>query len=212
MTDRPIIFSPAMVRALLAGSKTQTRRLPTSPLRRREVGDRLWVREAWTGLFWDIADIDGPARELWETPKGERTKEFSAGVFYKIEEDAKRGDERFYPEVQWTPSIHMPRWASRLTLIVEGVRIEPLQAISEADAQAEGIERIFPTISASDTGPNHFTVGIDGGNLNAPTAAETYRLLWSMLHDKDGERWEDNPAVLVLTFRVVRGNIDGVPA
>lgn len=91
------------------------------------------------------------------------------------------------------PSIHMPRWASRLTLIVEGVKVEPLQAISEADALAEGM-----------TFPDAMQWGSD--------PRDAYAGLWSLLHTTEGQRWEDNPEVVALTFRVVRENIDRIAA
>ena len=198
MTDRPIIFSGSMVRALLDGRKTQTRRLSTSPLRRVEVGDRLYVREAWSGLFWDPEDIDGRAREFWETPKIERTADLSSGVFYRLDEETKPHGLQFTPEVQWTPSIHMPRWASRLTLIVEEVRAQLLGHMTEADAIAEGIycER---QEGWSATGDSWYA---------SPKIA--FHQLWDSLHTKAGERWQDNPVIVALTFRVERGNIDQI--
>jgi hypothetical protein len=93
----------------------------------------------------------------------------------------------------------MPRWASRLTLIVETVRLEQLRELSALDARAEGVER-------------------DGGDwrnygtgAECLSAIESYATLWDSLHDKSGERWRDNPAVVALIFRVEHGNIDRVP-
>lgn len=110
----------------------------------------------------------------------------------------------------------MPREFSRLTLVVEDVRVEPLQAISEADAVAEGIVRIGAEFGAGtkattwDEGPNLYTINLDGGNWNAPTAAEVYQTLWKHLH---GEKsWDDNPFVVAITFRVEHGNIDRIAA
>lgn len=175
MTDRPIIFAGPMVAALLEQRKTQTRRLATSPLRHCQPGDRLWVKEnlaySWEKCRWyyrwDGVELESIAGKTLETPTPDR---WPLGV---------------------CNSIHMPRWASRLTLTVEGVRTEPLQSISEADALAEGIDRLqFP----------------DRGDWGWPQ--RRYLDLWQSLHDKLGQRWEDNPEVLVLTFRVERGNID----
>lgn len=181
MTDRPIIFSAAMVRALLAGTKTQTRRLATSPLRRVEVGDRLYAREHWrvSSAQDKIAPRDLPH---------ELTIEFIAdGVGYF---DGKHRQ-----------GMHMPRWASRLTLIVEGVKIEPLQAITEADAIAEGVTPI-----QFSTGPNFYSHDVEYGSLNYPTATRTYQSLWDHLHGEGA--WAANPDVMALTFRVERRNID----
>lgn len=182
MADRPIIFSGPMVHALLDGRKTQTRRLATSPLRRCEPGDRLYVRESgnWStaksvihggsiGFLWYAADHDGAASEFFDSKN--------------------------------RPAIHMPRWASRLTLHVEAVRIEPLQAISEADAIAEGVEL---TETCCPPGPLYRDYLNDDGEFGR--AVWSYESLWKALHGADS--WDANPDVLVLTFRVERGNID----
>jgi hypothetical protein len=111
MTERPVIMKSPMVRALLNGWKTQTRRLATSPLRRCESGDLLWVKETWS-----------PAA----TPSG-----------YDYRAEFTGTADRY----GWRPSIHMPRKASRLTLEVTEVRRQILHEISEEDALAEGIQR-----------------------------------------------------------------------
>lgn len=213
MTDRPIIFSAPMVRALLAGRKTQTRRLATSPLRRCEVGDRLWVRETIAA-----EELSRPPKPRKATAR-ERQHLGRTSVIVCDELDGSDG-VRYLADEAWVmientlaaadawfelfhygckdderpsghrgksvPSIHMPRWASRLTLVVEAVRAEPLQAISEADAQAEGIDL----------------------KHQGSRAVIGYSTLWGLLHDKPGQRWSDNPDVVALTFRVERGNID----
>ena len=197
MTDRPIIFSAPMVRALLAGRKTQTRRLATSPLRRCEVGDRLYVREAWR--THKVSD-ELPPRML--TGEGR--------VWFEADRDNCDAHGRL------RPGMHMPRWASRLTLIVEGVKVEPLQAISRDDAIAEGLAR-------ADKGGSHWKWGIPDRDGWPGTdddgwpwvkwrsdPRDAYGNLWDSLHADEGQRWEDNPEVVALTFRVVRGNIDQV--
>lgn len=190
MTDRPIIFSGAMVRALLDGRKTQTRRLATSPLRKCEPGDRLYVRENWKphSTFAELKPRDIPPSR----------------VFYAA-------DDRYAPSnTPWVPSIHMPRWASRLTLVVENVRVEPLQLISEADAIAEGASE-FPCEG------HHRGVGATYWTMDEPTSSllikrtnpiSAYRALWMHLHGE--ESWDANPDVLVLQFSVQRENIDGI--
>lgn len=141
MTDRPTIFAAPMVIAMIEGRKFQTRRLATSPLRKCQVGDRLWVRENWR--------VSPEACEGWHPEEMRGWIDYQAGgslelvapsfdavvraAFLKGEEQ----DWDFLPS-RYRPCIHMPRWASRLTLIVTDVRVEPLQAISEEDAAAEG--------------------------------------------------------------------------
>ncbi len=188
MTDRPIIFSAPMVRALLAGSKTQTRRLATSPLRKCGVGDRLYARErCWIWGRWRKDGLNKAGRQRWRfVASSPRTV-----IFDQNHPQIGRKDTPRETEMYWSrPSIHMPRWASRLTLIVKGVKVEPLQSISEADAIAEG----WPGAS---------------GNV---WPENWYRDLWGMLHTAEGQRWDDNPDVIALTFRVVAGNIDQVAA
>jgi hypothetical protein len=199
MTDRPIIFSGPMVRALLAGRKTQTRRLATSPLRRVDAGDRLYVREHWRGR----ARMDAYApRQFTKDP---------SRIAYLA--DGKPVD---CPLGEWTwgkhrQGMHMPRWASRLTLIIEAVKIEPLQMLEgqhplESEALAEGVHRIHH--GDGDHYYSAFRDHPDPHNWTDPTDA--FRELWNSLHTTVGERWEDNPDVVALTFRVERGNIDSI--
>ena len=210
MTDRPIIFSAPMVRALLARRKTQTRRLATSPLRRVEVGDRLYVRESFAtvnsecGPGWAYKSDGNFIQPDYDGD------DFGAGPSFNY--DKYPGSYTMWfadlmasaPGHPWTPSIHMPRWASRLTLIVEGVKVEPLQVISEADAEAEGV--------VWDSADGFDVWYVPGANVpHTATAAECFNGLWSSLHTSEGERWQDNPDVVALTFRVVRGNIDRPP-
>jgi len=162
VTDRPILFRTDMVRAILSGAKTQTRRPLRAPaddvtvgrfnptITRRGIehpgpelfgahgdgwhvvapcapGDRLWVREAFR--LYDVTDVIRVDREsrgcqLRFSPGGDRVATFQA--------DGAEGPFR--------PSIHMPRWASRLTLAVRGVRAERVEGIGEADARAEGFQ------------------------------------------------------------------------
>lgn len=212
MTDRPIIFSAPMVRALLAGTKTQTRRLATSPLRRCEVGDRLYVRESI--YFWSAGHdceitfaADGSTRQTG--PNTGEIPDPDLAAYFKMVDRSGEAKGRIS-----RPSIHMPRWASRLTLIVEAVKVERLQDISEADAIAEGVRRIGAEFGAGsgptsfDDGPNLFSVDLGEGSLSAPTAAGVYRMLWDHLHG-DGA-WDANPFVVAPTFRVERANIDAL--
>jgi len=263
MTDRPIIFSGAMVRALLAGRKTQTRRIIKVPgimggrypilppeeaieledgeFRRgifhyastgalsgpyrlpAAVGDRLYVREAfWIATRYSYGSTPGGC-EIDAPRLAIRSRD---PVHFSADGNPPNCANRHYgaeglrggkscaapdPYATWRqyPSIHMPRWASRLTLIVEAVKVERLQDISEADAQAEGI--VGP---ASFAGPD-YAYGVEtpcGSNVQyfAATARDAFAGLWSTLHTAPGERWEDNPFVVALTFSVVRGNIDQI--
>lgn len=208
MSGHPIIFSAPMVRALIAGRKTMTRRLamvertnplgkdgpmPTkalrpSPWQRVQPGDRLWVREAFA-----------PRLDLDETDGDERRRRYA--LYRADRDDAVRDPMHWHPySGKWTPPIHMPRWASRITLVVTAARVEPLQAITEADARAEGLEWVAPTWGVS---------GIAESWNADPRLA--FAELWDTLHEPpDG--WANDPAVVALSYTVHRCNIDAMPA
>lgn len=210
MTDRGIIFSAPMVRALIEGRKTQTRRkikewrygaprLPYMP------GDRLYVREAWKPGAWrddgrvavdyrasleltNTPWIGLPESAEWPTLWEDWTREIEAAGS-RPDEDGMHHWKPGKSPMRWRPSIHMPRWTSRLTLTVTGVRVQQLQEISEADARAEGIKGAF---------------------LPWPQGFWTYRPyfadLWNSLHGPDA--WDQNPWVVAVSFTVRKGNID----
>ena len=189
MKERPILFSAPMVRALLAGTKTQTRRIikpqhlaffnqdaaamlsdwNERPLPYGQPGDRLWVRETF-GHF-------------------ECNQHFKPGcnVYY-------RADGNCLELEPWRPSIHMPRWASRITLEITSVRVERLQEISEADAIAEGVTRL--------PGGDMWTAGgIYDGPLHDANPCGAYRRLWESINGPDS--WAANPRVWAIEFRRV---------
>jgi hypothetical protein len=201
MKERPILFSAPMVRAILAGQKTQTRRAlapdlfissggavvrmasagpATTGIREahcpywRQPGDRLWVREAWA---WSG---DGAIPAFDRVRKGE--------VWFRAD------PERTSPGIRWRPSIHMPRWASRITLEVTGVRVERLQDISEADAQAEGVTPKW------EPGCSGRLMEALGGFSFRP-AASAYADLWEQINGPGS--WDANPWVWVVEFRRV---------
>lgn len=191
MRERPILFSAEMVRALLAGTKTQTRRVAKefdaepgkmdAILRRfphqngcpyGAPGDQLWVRETW-------ATNEGAAGGVCY-----RADTGQCATFQRI-----ANGEATHAVGRWRPSIHMPRWASRITLEVTGVRVERLQGISEADAVAEGIE------SHDDDGATYY--GPFGKGDACPIRA--FRALWESINGAGS--WDANPFVWVVEFR-----------
>lgn len=221
MRERPILFSGPMVRALLAGTKTQTRRAFSPRMEKLmraaaamgevshfldegsmqpndldyvrsfcpygQPGDRLWVRETF-GHF-------------------ERNENFKPGceVFY-------RADGNCLELEPWRPSIHMPRWASRILLEITAVRVERLQDISEADADAEGCERLDTERYERDWklcpkcgGTRlHNALGGNGGVIldvdcwECDTYAKRYRHLWTAINGPGS--WAQNPWVWVVEF------------
>lgn len=220
--DRGVTFSPAMVQAMLAGRKTQTRRLASSPLRRCQPGDRLYVREHWKthGMLDDIAPSDIPKHvDMALLP-----------LLYLA--DATAHNELVAGQsVDWTKArhrqaMHMPRWASRMTLLIDEVRTEPVQLISDDDAQAEGVVWVDPTdddrkwavANAEEYGGSPDIEGVwsvpglqDAGcDVWHNTAPLCYGRLWDMLHPEPPHRFADNPLAVALTFRVIHQNIDRI--
>ena len=187
MKERPIPFKKPMVRALLDGSKTQTRRVvkpapqmvtdktiapwdgdPAALMRALEQsgkrcpfgqpGDQLWVREAWKAhTTFDHL----PPRDI---PPSH--------VWYMA-------DDGYKAESRYRQGMFMPRWASRIMLEVVSVRIERLQDISEADAKAEGCA-VWP-------------------ECEAPAAYNLYSALWESINGPGS--WDANPWVWVVEFK-----------
>lgn len=210
MTERPILFSAPMVRALLDGTKTQTRRAlrgfcpPNRPEFDSETGrlewfngdevvagircpygmpgGRLWVRETF---------IHEPADYCWEASVSIPCR--PASTVYRADfPDSKPGEG-------WKPSIHMPRRLSRITLEVTGVRVERLQAISEEDAMAEGI------VAA------HGGFGLpDGSHFHATNPRVSYWSLWDAINGAGSV--ERNPLVWVVEFRKAHNEKGNRPA
>ncbi len=196
MIERPILFSCEMVRAILEGRKTQTRRvLSIQPLdvlpmnvpdqwtglmqrdpnhgnvfgcRYGKVCDRLWVRETFA-----INDV------RYESPIPKERPEDLEEIIYRADGEMHEQFEVVDGDLNWRPSIHMPRWASRLTLEIVNVRCERLQEISEADAKAEGIE--FHGV--------------------LPSAPDRFAALWDSINANRGYGWEKNPWVWVIEFK-----------
>lgn len=199
MTDRPMLFSGPMVRALLEGRKTQTRRVlkrllgfgPITEFGPSDTPGYDWhfrdKRASWNDLR------DAQLREYLPFKRGDRiwVKETHA-LYGAYPGPGGRVDYKAdTPDLvnSWRPSIHMPRWASRLTLHVEEVRVQRLQRISEEDAEAEGAAPVL--------------VPPDGGSC---PHAEGFRDLWESINGAGS--WDANPWVAALTFRVERANIE----
>jgi hypothetical protein len=214
MKEHPILFSAPMVRALLDGSKTQTRRVVKAkhlpfienllggllddkwsqrPLPYGKPGDRLWVREAWSiemlGAFGTDKGYDRTYELRFRADDAEREIHVAPGEpdpYIKLY-DSQRG--------AWRPSIHMPRWASRILLEVVIVRVERLQAISGVDVLAEGVKR--------DRAGGHFIDGTDArytAAVGAP-ASDAFSALWESINGAGS--WDANPWCWVIEFQWV---------
>ncbi|HFE4416613.1 TPA: hypothetical protein ACF26P_000019 [Klebsiella quasipneumoniae subsp. similipneumoniae] len=227
MKERGMIFNSEMVRAIVSGRKTQTRRimkvqpesnqlgllLITDSTKHSDigkyhwaesnatgnhvrsklflcpfgaVGDRIWVREGFFPAPLEMQS-EPPRKTMWNIAyrDGMQMEKLAPAEY----------NPTIYNYERWTPSIHMPRWASRILLEITDVRVERLNAISEEDARAEGI--------------------IDGGCLNCgepepcgcanpePDATDAFAYLWQSIYGQ--ENWNANPWVWVIEFKRVEG-------
>jgi hypothetical protein len=190
MADRPIIFSAPMIRALIEGRKTQTRRLAhrnataQSLWHRIRPGDRLWVRETFVG-YWTAEDAN---------PKMTKLLGEDSWIGYSA-------DNEFASWPYRKPAIHMPRSASRITLTVTEVRRQRLQEISEDDAIAEGVCHWIAEQEGYRSAEAAFARVIYG------SCTKAFSHLWETIHGADS--WETDPEVIALTFTVSARNIDG---
>lgn len=213
MKERPILFSGPMVRAILEGRKTQTRRVlkyehfhgcltGDCPHQKQDEcdaclaeyantecpygvpGDRLWVRESWALTGDRLIDpclvyrADNAQLPICKH-KGGHDLWYPDGC-----SDPITSSELIKPDLShlgWRVSIHMPRWASRITLDITDVRVQLVQEISAFDAIDEGVQR-----------------------QEAPyDAREPFRDLWDSINAKRGFGWETNPWVWALTFKKI---------
>jgi hypothetical protein len=210
MNERPILFSSAMVRALLAGTKTQTRRevKATHPADATSAGvffapGKEYDGE-WNWLNGDPRDCDSwswvgepfrcpygaPSDRLWVRETWGRFNGCGTLAYRATNDENPMGS----PE-RWRPSIHMPRKLSRIDLEVTGLRVQQLHDISEADAIAEGL---IPLSEGSDR-----TWTADGtARTEYETAREAYAALWDDINGFGS--WDANPWVWVVDFKVVR--------
>ncbi|HBZ7903370.1 TPA: hypothetical protein MM062_003902 [Klebsiella pneumoniae] len=234
MKERGMIFNGEMVRALLSGRKTQTRRevklnldiacvattydwatslaanhyqgLTEEQIQQKaeslrgvihpvilangqmvsiicphgKPGDRIWVRETWAE-----AGASAPDLKLYRANYPEHVP--------SIYENVPPAEE-----IRWTPSIHMPRTASRILLEITDVRVERLNAISEEDAEAEGIdmEALYDSQDCYDCIADHNMTG-------RPTVTGAFKYLWESIYGEEG--WKSNPWVWVIEFKRVEG-------
>ena len=221
MKERPILFNGEMVRAILDGRKTMTRRVVKpqpfedpkwglswaprgiaenkpiycernanfNPITKAmtevgaplgTIGDRLWVRETW-GLmsYHDTTDWCGYSiKDFSEAELRERFLVEHAANWNLPNESA-----------YWRPSIHMPRWASRITLEITGVRVERVQEITEEDANREGVNW-----------KSHVVDEASGQLEPNEDAADAFKRLWQSIYGN----WDANPWVWVHEFRRIK--------
>lgn len=197
VSERPILFSGPMVKAVLQGRKTQTRRVVTDRMaldalapdmftpeyvvspensycRYGNVGDRLWVRESMH------RDEDGS----WHYSADCETVRVSADKKSDMLVWAHHKDQ------DYAPSIHMPRWASRITLDITKIRVERLQDISVTDAIAEGMHHLDHGATSADCAGKFPEVCV-------------FKNLWDSINSERGFGWNENPWVWVIEFKII---------
>lgn len=210
--EKPILFSGAMVRSLLEGRKTQTRRIIKPQYACKtvswgcisgqgfgfiftghdtvvkcpygKIGDRLWVRETWaTDLHNEQDSPETIRRKCIEAGYTEVSPKHPAGpLWYQADGTFRQWGDFHDVQGRWRPSIHMPRWASRLTLEITEVRVERLNNISEEDAIAEGAQCAGVPASLSNVG--------------------AYAKLWESINGAGS--WAENPWVWVVEFKTCK--------
>lgn len=193
MKERGMIFNGEMVRAILDGRKTQTRRPVKFPVLDKNLGCELagneLAGELSAGNYLNSA-FGKPGDRIWvrETWARYNIDQNSHDIAYRATTPADWPEEG-----RWRPSIHMPRWASRILLEITDVRVERLNAISQENAQAEGMELTGwrPTYSDPDS----------GGEVMTPY--DNFAELWSSIYGD--ESWQANPWVWVIEFKRVEG-------
>lgn len=205
MKERGIIFNSEMVRAILDGRKTQTRRIMKPQPKTNENGDIWWpsnicqsminIKEmmqdnegVWAGIAGISCPHGGVGDHLWvrETFKAGVCTEST--IAYKATHKPSDLEEGWYEEIKWTPSIHMPRWASRITLEITDVRVERLNDISQSDAIAEGAP------------PSHPTIDAISRECGFPDFSRSwFGQTWWHIYGK--KNWQDNPWVWVIEFK-----------
>jgi hypothetical protein len=217
-TEHPILFSAPMVRAILDGHKTMTRRMVKyspmlgdpdqwcgrigEPEFRRIVGDyrrfchycqpgdRLWVRETWAVHSLQMEGQGTGYMLQWRADGATREAAWDGG---RVSQSGETGDDvldccRRQRDKGWRPSIHMPRWASRLTLAVTEILVERLQAISEEDAREEG------------------ATPCEHPMMHESTYRRYFAGLWDQINGKrPGCSWADDPWVWVVSFCLTEG-------
>jgi len=196
ITERGMIFNAEMVRAILDGRKTQTRRPVKFPVIDKNMGCELagneLAGELAAGNYWN-SPFGKPGDRIWvrETFSTVPDHDEPAGCSALLYAADGNG-----PYGKWTPSIHMPRWASRILLEITDVRVERLSSISEEDARAEGVP------PAGDLLPDYPDTYLTPAGDFA-TAKVAFQRLWQSIYGDDS--WQANPWVWVIEFKRIEG-------
>ncbi|WP_312423606.1 hypothetical protein [Kosakonia cowanii] len=225
MKERPMIFNAEMVRAILDGRKTQTRRImkvqpENVDLGLRRITDSSVAKEVGM-YFWCLADACGVKHRsnLFSCPFGEvgdRIWVREAWARYNIDQDSHdiayraTTPEDWPEEGRWRPSIHMPRWASRIMLEITGVRVERLNNTSHEDAEREGIHTevwdqmvVAKNYAAEDGFFQFWSESMPHYVEMNELYRSSFQSLWQSIYG--AENWQANPWVWVIEFKRIEG-------
>ncbi|HFE6405618.1 TPA: hypothetical protein ACF941_005036 [Klebsiella pneumoniae] len=227
MSERGMIFNAEMVRALLDGRKTQTRRpIKWKQTRFTEIGEREdgskwpWSEDAEHACdFWHPCPFGAVGDRIWVREAfrvHSRATDVATLVYKASERNSWTEQTRRVPVAvcnkpatpeKWTPSLHMPRWASRIMLEITGVRVERLNAISPEDAESEGLERTNFTGFGDAPGlPSYPEPDVYFDPLKKQWKEyppEAFAGLWESIYGEGS--WKANPWVWVIEFKRVEG-------
>jgi hypothetical protein len=195
MKERPILFNAHMVSAILDSRKTQTRRV----IKSQPIGPVEKLCACWSWADTGSRDPECGGHYGFSCPHGKPGDRLWVRETFCLSGSFPiyRADSNPSTPVRWTPSIFMPRSASRITLEITDVRVERVQAISETDAIAEGIDNIGLEYSI-EPWKNYLKAG-NGYQKSTPQAS--YMTLWKSINGH--ESWDANPWVWVIEFRRV---------
>jgi len=199
--ERPIIFSAEMVRAILEGRKTQTRR-PIKPQPPEGYKDPFYKRDEQRWFFrgitpvvvWPIKGLKAPGRpgdRLWIKETWRNNGRCENGIQYKADMP-----EEIVSGFMWKSPIYMPRWASRITLEIMDIRVERIQDITEKDFFAEG-----SYFYEKEPGFSAWHIGSFSSLVNENTWKNAFAQLWDSFGIKKGFGWDMNPWVWVIKFK-----------
>lgn len=226
MKERPMIFNAEMVRAILDGRKTQTRRImkPQPTPCTLQKGGHWWPsnvfktmlhieeemqngKGCWGGLVGDACPFGDVGDRIWVRETWAR---------YNIDQDSHdmayraTTPEDWPEEGRWRPSMHMPRWASRITLEITGVRVERLNNISHEDAEREGIHTevwdqtvVAKNYAAEDGFFQFWSESMPHYVEMNELYRSSFQSLWQSIYG--AENWQANPWVWVIEFKRIEG-------
>ncbi|EMQ4303683.1 hypothetical protein WG886_004389 [Yersinia enterocolitica] len=199
MNEKPILFNAEMVNAILSGRKTQTRRIISEKTLHlfgvaASAGECHPIElcdQRSQSYYLDFCPLGKPGDQLWVREAFATGLCTESTLAYRATHKPEDLEEGWGETIKWTPSIHMPRWASRINLLITGVRVERLNDISEQDAISEGLECYV------DDGVPYYGP-FNNGDCRPDVV---FRGLWDSIYGKkEGENWQANPWVWVINF------------